>query len=198
VAVTAIASDADGWRLASADSVVALWEIKNGGLSQSKPMLGPVGAEDLAFSPDGENLGVASARLPKASAGKVYVWEIASASDISAEVQGEQALAVDFSLDGQELASGHADGSVILWDVQRREQVGPLGSLHAEVRGLAWTEARTVLVVGAEGSLVEFSTSPELDPQRWQDRACRVAGNDFNAAEAWRYLQDKSRRVCEV
>jgi WD40 repeat protein len=198
VAVTAIASDADGWRLAFADSVVALWEIKNGGLSQSKPMLGPVGAEDLAFSPDGENLGVASARLPKASAGKVYVWEIASASDISAEVQGEQALAVDFSLDGQELASGHADGSVILWDVQRREQVGPLGSLHAEVRGLAWTEARTVLVVGAEGSLVEFYTSPELDPQRWQDRACRVAGNDFNAAEAWRYLQDKSRRVCEV
>ena len=162
--VTAIASDAEGRRLASADGVIVLWDIKNGELSQSIPMLGPVGAEDLAFSPDGENLGAASAKLPEASAGKVYVWEIAPLSDISAEDQVRESRAVDFSLDGQELASGHDHGSVILWDVQRREQVGSLGSLHAEVRAVAWTEARTVLVVGAEGSLVEFYTSPELDP----------------------------------
>jgi hypothetical protein len=107
-----------------------------------------------------------------------------------------EALAIDFSRDGQELASGHVDGSVALWDVARRERVGSLGSLHAEVRGVAWTDARTVLVVGAEGSLVEFHTSPELDPQRWQDRACRVAGKDFTAGEARRILHDESERAC--
>ncbi len=88
--------------------------------------------------------------------------------------------AVDFSADGRWLASGGANATLEVWDVESREQVASLG-VDASVRLISFSPTTDWMVVGdAAGSL--WIWRPDTDPSE----AGRVhLGDTSLAAAAW-------------
>jgi nucleoside phosphorylase len=127
--------------------------------------------------------------------------------------------AVRFSPDGRRMAVSGFDGSMEIWDVDRRQRVGDTrrivgANLGAHVKGFVtgdqvvvqgggilrvWDLRRDATiadvetaypasgVVGPDGSLMWWGTAGptrmSLDPERWADHLCRVAGRDLTDAE---------------
>jgi WD40 repeat protein len=107
----------DGKWIASADDfgTVKLWDAARAHGSVRRTLVhNDKGIDECAFSPDGKTLAVARAAQNE-------TWLI---EPITAEVQmrltaATNASRVAYSADGSLLATGHYDGSVVLWDLQR-------------------------------------------------------------------------------
>jgi len=100
---------------------------------------------------------------------------------------------VAFSPDGNQIASGSHDGRMYLWDTENQSTRPSLfGRLTSAVVGIKWIDNETLIAVGADGLVMEFS----LDPQTLKSVACEVAGRDFESAEAQRLFQEDVHPVC--
>ncbi len=86
-----------------------------------------------------------------------------------------------FTPDGRLLALIDANGTVRIWDVERDESAGLVWDGTGSVGGKAsWIDEGTGdLWVQTSGRLVAVP----LDPQRWIERACEVAGRAMTPAE---------------
>ncbi len=91
-----------------------------------------------------------------------------------------------FVRDGELLVITRFDGSVRLWDVERRQDVGVIaGGSGAKLLAPVWYDASTDSVwLSTSGSLVRVS----LDPQRWVERACEIVNRDLTAEEWDRFV----------
>ncbi len=130
--------------------------------SQSRGPGRPGTFEDVAFSPDGKTLALASRE------GSVQLWDVATGK-ILEKVKGHSSAveAVVFSPDGRTLASGSGDETVRLWNVETRRELMQLNrggvDLH-HVNSLAFSPDGQHLLVGAIGAAF-WSTTPVV----WND-----------------------------
>ena len=102
--------------------------------------------EDVAFSPDGKTLAMASRE------GTVQLWDVAT-GNILETLKGHSSAvqAVAFSPDGRTLASGSTDQTVRLWNVETRRELMQLdpGSVElGRVQTLAFSPDGKQLLAG--------------------------------------------------
>jgi WD40 repeat protein len=155
--VTALAYSPSGRQLAVGreDGSVAVWDFE---LNQSLPFALPAGGRinHLAFSPTGDWLAVAAgkrvflcARQPRGQTGYIEQHRL----------EGHRAavLVVEFSsLDGELLATGSADDTVMLWNTASGERLSTLTGHKGSVCGLAFTKDGSSLVSGGKDSAIIF------------------------------------------
>jgi WD40 repeat protein/DNA-binding SARP family transcriptional activator len=97
------------------------------------------------------------------------------------EGHGGRVTALEFAPDSRTLLSGGGDGTVVLWDVAARKQLG--SPLTVETNG--WISAK----FAPDGQRVfAVSDGPrgvrwEVSPDAWKRQACRVAGRELSARE---------------
>lgn len=122
------------------EGLVALWECKAWGASAAdrKPFMyltNGFEAGSLAFSPDGRILAVAGLSFPpvdpiepSGATNRLAFWEFGSWKKLNplpeagvGRTEWEAAGTVALSRDGRWLATGHRDGWVRLWDLQRQQ-----------------------------------------------------------------------------
>ncbi|HEX4953391.1 MAG TPA: AAA family ATPase [Thermoanaerobaculia bacterium] len=101
----------------------------------------------------------------------------------------------------EHLIAGFAPGwGIYLWHLPTRSlAAGPLGEPQAEWVSLAFAgDGKALFAVDSRGSGRRF----ELDPDRWAQLACNLAGRDFTRQEAEHFLPqgegwDRSERSCQ-
>ena len=199
--VTALAANASSPNLASSDSEFLVWTDSGGDLGDPQPLPTPTptpgqGAAVIATptpAPHILSFDRIGTRVGAAGLGGVTVWDAGSHElrlSNGIQMRGTQSLV--FSPDNSRFATGTSFGSVFLWDL---EQWGPtpvfLGTLPTGVVGLSWEDSGVLVVVDAEGRIVEL----DLDRERWIDRACRAV-QDFASEELRQVAGDASAQVC--
>ena len=118
--------------------------------------------QDVAFSPDGKILALAS------RAGTVQFWDVV-AGKLMDTLKGHSSAvnAVSFSPDGRTLASGSTDQTVRLWNVETRRELMQLGSGGVEldqVQTLSFAPDGRHLLAGG-GHTAFWSAAPPV----WHD-----------------------------
>jgi WD40 repeat protein len=113
--------------------------------------------ESVALSPDGHWLAAGTCQSPgtdTCAAGEVLLWRLAD-SKLAQDLKGhtDRVSALAFSGDGAMLASGAADGSVILWrvgddaPVRRFTHSAPIGALLFNAYGTALIAAANPVAI---------------------------------------------------
>ncbi len=124
--VSDVAIDPQGrWVAASGDKVVRLWNLASGDLvatlrgDRSRTSYGD--CHTLAFSPDGQHLVVGVGDYQPH--GAIRVYRVDAWDEIDSLLPGHTSPVrqINFSRDGQQMASVDADGNVAIWDWPKRK-----------------------------------------------------------------------------
>jgi WD40 repeat protein len=182
--VLSLAFDPDSSMLASGswDRKIWLWNLgdpqRRG--EQLTAATSPVFA--LAFGPD-------RMLLAGTADDVVASWDLTASRPQSlpaAQLGGhtDEVHAIALSPDGRTLASGGADGSVILWDLETSQQLGdPIVAHPGGVLSLAFSlDGRALVSGGNDGDVVVW----DVDFESWRARACHIVN---------RGLRDEERRL---
>lgn len=161
-AVAGIAFSPDGASIAALSRVAGVGRVQMWAVASGRPSLflgqgskNSVG--DLAFSPDGQLIAVASDHRT------VNVWR-ASDGTLVSELAGhkDNVSSLAFNADGSRLASGAADKSAIVWDVARATAVFSDTSHTDAVDGIAFAPGGQTVATGSAGggSIVLWALKP--------------------------------------
>ena len=120
--------------------------------------------EDVAFSPDGKTLAMASRE------GNVQLWDVATGKLLETLKGHSSAVrAVVFSPDGRTLASGSSDQTVRLWNVETRRELMQLdpGSVElGQVQTLAFSPDGKQLLAGGRRRRLLVHRADRLERSR--------------------------------
>ncbi len=147
----------------------------------------------IVFSPDGQLLVTAGTH-------QINLWSVTKdrtspcARPLTKHDSWVNILA--FSPDGKMLASGSDDKSIILWDVETCQALGPpLKEQNARVYDLAFSPDGKML---ASGSAAGANNWPlilwDTNLKSWQERACIIAGRSLTEDEWKAFLPDEPYR----
>jgi WD40 repeat protein len=159
----------------SLDHRVLVWDITTGNLLSTLRVLNDpvtsfpsefkVMTLGAAWSPDGTRLAIAC------EDGTIRLWDRTTTSEpetISYPYTSDELFrhdgavwAVDWSSDGRWIASGGADGTVHIWDVNEGKTVDVI-QVGGIVRSVAWSPDSTRLAYGGENGTLEIVNSPLL------------------------------------
>ena len=124
--------------LGSMDGDYRTWHLPDGAMAR----LGKGTIRDIAFSPVGQYLAVAS------SIG-VWIYEVATSRALMLLPTASRVYSVSFSPDGATLASGALDGTVRLWAVATGEPIAPLEGHTDRVLSVSFSPDGATLASGA-------------------------------------------------
>jgi WD40 repeat protein len=170
-------------------------EILDVGSGERVARLAPDGeVGSVAFSPDG---GLLAGGM---DGGGALLWTTDGWGRVGRPLarQHGSTLGVEFSPDGQTLATSHSDRTVALWDVASQEPIGPIlpepaptdtGEASATARFTPDGAHLFVLYDTAESGASNpwRGISWEVDPELWRQRACSVADGGLTP-EQWAEL----------
>lgn len=156
----------DGKKLAtgSRDGLV-VWSLENATrllLSESTNVFGPFQNHPLTFSPDGRYLLSARNTLSEHGVFIINIWdaqtgELSFMPDDAAHIEHTGLIrALQFSPDGNTLASASADHSIRLWDFAKRQRTAILQGHLNEVNALAFSRDGQQLLSGAKDGAVHI------------------------------------------
>ena len=142
----------DGGMLAVGGAgAVWLWDVA-AGRQVAVPVsgAGPDSFFAVAFSPDGHTLGIGTL----AAAATVRLWDTATGRETGSFSVGIAPTSLAFSPDGRTLVAGGYQGSVRLFDLATRSQLGaPLTGASGEISSLAFSpDGRTLVTGGYDGA----------------------------------------------
>jgi WD40 repeat protein len=101
-------------------------------------------------------------------------------------------LSLAFSPDGNVLASGNAQNTVMVWDVQTRRPLGQPFVGHTNwVNTVAFSPDSTTLASGSSDTTIILW---DVNLESWEKQACRLANRQMNAEEQNYALQGSSYR----
>jgi WD40 repeat protein len=155
-AVRFVAFSADGRTLISAgDDAVRFWELATGGDRRTLPEVEP-SAVAWAVSPAGQTLAVGTA------GGRVYLRPLRGEGPARTLAgHGDVVRALAFSPDGNMLASGSEDGTVLVWDVsvpvRRRPVARPRTSKELD---RLWAKLASSSAMEADEAIEQLSANP--------------------------------------
>jgi WD40 repeat protein len=148
-------------------------------------------ASTARFSPDGGLLATGGI------GGTAILWETRRWRQVGRALSGHAGFVITLGFDdeGKTLATSSTDGNVRLWDVASGRQIaaglpgpGNQWSVVSFVR-----DAERLLAVYATGVALVW----DVDPERWKQQACAVAGRDLTRDEWSEFLPDRDYRpVC--
>jgi WD40 repeat protein/tetratricopeptide (TPR) repeat protein len=148
--------------------------------------------EDVAFSPDGKTLALASREA------SVQLWEVATGKLLET-LRGHPSSvnAVAFSPDGRTLASGGADQTVRLWNVETRRELMQLdagGVELGEIHSLAFSpNGRQLLAAGSHAAFWSTTAMIWNDPDRAAERLRLLLKSNADFASRIRMLSENLR-----
>jgi WD40 repeat protein len=161
---------------------------------------------DFTFSPDGSMLAGSSYD------GSILIWDLFTHEQIGQVMTGHQGAVqkLIFSDDGKVLFSASDDGTIRLWDVESQLPIGqpisnnatalaamyrgmdpmtaPGGFKDSRILDMAKSPNGSVLVISNEQ---KFLWTLDLAPESWSQRACFIAGRNFNSEEWDLYLPNE-------
>ena len=132
----ALASVGGYWR---GDTEIALWDVEERREIAASTYTSNADAVSISFSPDSGTLASTGYDY-----GAIYLWDVATGKkrDITLTRHTEGVNTASFSPDSKTLASGEWDGTVRLWDVPTRTQIGELRGHDGHVRSVSFSPVR--------------------------------------------------------
>ncbi|GAC1317343.1 MAG: hypothetical protein NVSMB2_10950 [Chloroflexota bacterium] len=154
----------------------------------------------LAFSRDGRFLAAGGTQLGNLPIPTfwLYVWDVSSGALAAQPMRvGSPIEALSFSADARVLATGHTNGTLILWDMATGQPLGPtLATGGIAVSGVEFSPTRDVLLSRHvnDTSLVEWDVADETQ----RARACAIANRNLTRAEwkQYRGTEDEYHATC--
>ena len=121
------------------------WHLPDGAMAR----LGEGRIDDIAFSPGGQYLAVASGI-------GVWIYEVATSRALMLIPTASSVNSVSFSPDGATLASGSGDGTVKLWDVATGEPIATLQGHTDWVNSVSFSPDGATLASGSGDGTVKL------------------------------------------
>ena len=122
--------------------------------------LGKGSINEIAYSPDGNQLAVAS------SIG-IWMYDAHTGEELNLFTGHTRAVeSVSFSPDGQTLASGYSDNTLLLWDVRTGETLRALTGHTHYVLSVSFSPDGQMLASGSsDGTLLLWALTPASTPE---------------------------------
>ncbi len=180
-ATAALAFTASGDKLVAvaADGTLVAWTPQGQSIGQPVQLGSPATA--LTVAPDGRAVAVATAN------GAVIVDLATGRVRASLASPFGRVESVSFGLAGTVLATG-GSGKVLLWDVATGRRLGDPLPTPGNVAVAFDATGRNLVTGGTDGEIVVW----EVDPDRWVELACAVAGRTLSRDEWHRYLAGRA------
>jgi WD40 repeat protein len=200
------------------DGTVKFWDPTTGKRLAKLDGLGRVTSLALNTKDKGSAVKLAAGTWSDKNEGEVRLWELTW--DVKDGLKSKELPAlkghtngvtcVEFSPDGQTLASGSADRTAILWEVSSGKQKSVLKGHEGEVRCLAFASEGGILMTGGgEGKVRQWSIAdgkevrPPLDAHAGGVNAVRfflsaigfVTAGDDRSTKFWIWAPDKQARA---
>ena len=159
----------------------ATWRTSGAPIVLSADLTRTIGlnVSDLAFSPDGAQMAIATTE-------GIRFWDVASGKLSDRLIPAVNVASIAYARNGKLLAvaerrGGNDPHTITLWDLELRQPLGPAfddGELGA---GLAFGMDDATLYS-------DSGLAWDVDPAAWKARVCRMARRDLTAEEWTRYV----------
>ena len=107
--------------------------------------------KEIAFSHDGQRLATAGQH--------VKLWDVGTPAEIATLQHDKWVWALAFSPNGQHLAAGDGEGSVKIWDIQKRQVIAQLEGDTRTVYAVVFSpDGRTLASAGYDGQIKVWGT----------------------------------------
>jgi WD40 repeat protein len=149
VRVLAVNPSGDRVALLDSDGAVSVWNYEE----RNRPHdVFPPGTGRIAISRPGD-------RIATADGSVIKIWDVNTGNQIGDDLTGHEGdvVALEFSPDGHQLASGGLDNTARLWNARAATPIGvPMTANSTEVVALAFPPDASYLAAGASDGSVRF------------------------------------------
>jgi hypothetical protein len=145
-------------------NTITRWDIATGEATTIEPGCRGDTIFDLAYSPDGKQVAIACGPL-QSPVGFLIIWDVINNRPVFQREEILQMQHVAFSPDGNWLATGGPDGSVMLWDVAGKRDPIIIQSQTTPIDDIIFSPDGSDLVYATEGGLVTTSLMDIAPPR---------------------------------